>query len=56
VQQVKWTEDKRCIEREWCRKHKRQKNRKQNGCVQKDSEEDRAAKSCRTVRRLVSCC
>jgi hypothetical protein len=28
VQQLKWIEDKRCIEWEWCRKHKRQKNRK----------------------------
>jgi hypothetical protein len=56
VQQLKWTEDKRCIEWEWCREHKRQKNKKCNGCVQEDSEADRAAKSCRTVMRLVSCC
>jgi hypothetical protein len=28
VQQLKWTEEKRCIEWEWCRKHKRQKNKK----------------------------
>jgi hypothetical protein len=56
VQEVKWTEDKRYIEREWCIKHKRKKNRKRNGCVKKDSEEDRAGKSCRTMRRLVNCC
>jgi hypothetical protein len=56
VQQLKGTEDKRCIEWELCTKHNRQKKRKCNGCMQEDSEVDRVVKPCRTVMRLVSCC
>jgi hypothetical protein len=50
--QLKWIEDKRCMEWEWGKEHKRHKNKRCNGCVQEDS----AAKSYITVMRLVSCC
>jgi hypothetical protein len=56
VQELGWPEVKRGIEREWCTEHKRKKNRKCNVCMQEDCEADRAAKSCRIVMRLVSCC
>jgi hypothetical protein len=55
-QQLKWKKYKRCMEWEWGREHKRQKNRKCNGCVQEDREEDRAVEYCRTMMRLVSYC
>jgi hypothetical protein len=45
VPQMRWTEDKRCIEWEFRREHKRQKNKKCNGCMQEESEADRVAKS-----------
>jgi hypothetical protein len=56
VQQLKCTEEERCIEWTWCTEKKRQKNEKCNACVQEDSEADRAGKCSRTVMRLVSHC
>jgi hypothetical protein len=56
VQQLKCTEDKRCIEEEWRTEHKKQKNRQRKSCGQEGSEADRATKCSRTVMSLVSCC